>query len=266
MILAPLPNPSLRLTVRRAALPEEDVFHRMGDVRVGLAFGFPRLLLCLAEDQERLRGELGSLLDRLPVLALTPPTLRGWDLAWKAEGLATTPIDDSALRLRGLIRRTALTSFWTEGLFADLTLILGRGLPAELRGFARRVMELPLLYPSLESLHGITGLSGGALKARFRRRDLPSPAKYLRWFRLLAAARALSDPECTTLAISHRLGFSSDGNFCRWVQAVSGFTPSALRPSTGRMMLLNRLVEECFPAGTVESWGSLGGMFLRSVA
>ena len=112
----------------------------------------------------------------------------------------------------------------------------------------------------------MVGLSPGALKARFRRRGLSSPAHYLRWFRLAAGARFLADPRETTLSVSFRLGFTSDGNFCRWVQTTSGLTPSALRAREGPMFLLARLAEECFPGGSVEGWGSLDSLFLREVA
>ena len=36
-------------------------------------------------------------------------------------------------------------------------------------------------------------MSRGALKARFRRRDLPSPSTYLRWFRILAVAHGQTE-------------------------------------------------------------------------
>jgi hypothetical protein len=43
MIPAPLTDPILRATVRRAAFPEEDVFRRMGEISHALGFGFPRI-------------------------------------------------------------------------------------------------------------------------------------------------------------------------------------------------------------------------------
>jgi transcriptional regulator GlxA family with amidase domain len=153
-----------------------------------------------------------------------------------------------------------------DGAFADLVLILGRGLPPDFKGFARRVMEYPARYSSLPDLGHFLDLSDGALKARFRRRGLPSPSTYLRWFRLISAARLLSDPNETTLTVSFRLGFTSDGNFCRWVQTTSGYPPTALRGREGRMMLLFRLASEGFPPGAMETWREMGGVFLRNVA
>ena len=202
----------------------------------------------------------------MPVLALGEPTLRQWEAAWGVDGLALTRIDDSALRLRTLMEEAAGGSDWVEGIFSDLTHTVNRGLPTELRGFSRRILEFPIQYSSLTSLGSAFGFSAGALKARFRRRGLPSPSKYLRWLRLLTAARVLSDSDETTLTASFRLGFASDGNFCRWVRATSGLAPSALRDWNGRLLILVRLAEECLPEGSLDRWESFGGIFLRQVA
>ncbi len=266
MILAPIQDRALRSAVRRAALPEEDVFHRLEDVRQALRIGDPRLLVCRAEDQRKLGGELDWRCLNVPVLAVSGPTLRSWEAAWEVDGLAVTSIDDTALRLRSLMAEVARESDWVEDAFSDLTHIVGRGLPPELRGFCRRILEFPIRYSSLTLLGEAFGLSPGALKARFRRRGLSSPSRYLRWFRLLAAARILGEAEETTLSASSRLGFASDGNFCRWVTATSGLTPSSLRDWNGRLLLLIRLAEECLPPGSLEPWESLGGLFLRRVA
>jgi AraC-like DNA-binding protein len=265
MILAPLSDPILRAAVRRAALPEEDVLHKMDDVKGALRLGFPRLLVYQPEDRF-LEGEIHSWETHLPTLALTRPTVNGWQSAWRAQGLAVSHIDDSALRLRSLMLGASRGPTWVEGIFADLTLMLGRGLPQNLRGFARRVMEYPARYSSLGDLQEVTDLSSGALKARFRRRGLPSPVVYLRWFRLAAASRLLSEMGQTTLMASYRMGFSSDGNFCRWVRSVGQLPPAALRAREGRMHLLLRLGRECFPKGAMEGWGTLGDLFLRDVA
>jgi AraC-like DNA-binding protein len=266
MILAPIQDRTLRVAVRRAALPEEDVLHQLEDVRQALRFGYPRLMVCEAENQSRLCRELPFRNRKVPILGVSGPTLRNWETAWEIDGLAVTRIDDSALRLRSLFAKTAVDSDWVEGVFSDLTNAVGRGLPPELRGFARRILEFPGRYSSLASLGEAFGLSPGALKARFHRRGLPSPSRYLRWFRLLTAARVLADPEETTLTASFSLGFASDGNFCRWVKATSGLTPSSLRDWNGRLLLLIRLAEECLPDGSLERWEAFGGLFLRQVA
>jgi len=266
MILAPIQDRTLRAAVRRAALPEEDVLHRFEDVREALRFGYPRLFVCQASALKQLRHGLSLGGMKVPVLAVNEPTRRQWEVAREVDGLAMNRIDDSALRLRTLMEKASGGSGWVEGVFSDLTHAVSRGLPTEFRGFSRRILEFPIRYSSLTSLGSAFGFSAGALKARFRRRGLPSPSRYLRWFRLLAAARVLADPEETTLTASFRLGFASDGNFCRWVRATSGLAPSSLRDWNGRLLLLVQLAEECLPEGSLERWESMGGIFLRQVA
>jgi len=266
MILAPISDATVRAMVRRAALPEEDVFHRISEVGNAMRFGFPRLLVHAPEDPFVLNGESAAGRLGIPTLAITHATLRSWEAAWRSQGLAVRRIDDSALRLRSLMRGAAGSSGWVDGVFSDLTRLLGRGLPGEFRGFARRVMEYPSRYNSLTAVCRHLDLSPGAVKAHFRRRGLPSPSTYLRWFRLLSARRLLSDATQTTLKVSFRLGFTSDGNFCRWVQAVSGYPPSALRGPEGGVIILSRLASLGFPEGAMEAWGGMGRFFLREVA
>ncbi len=266
MILAPIRDPVLRETVRRAALPEEDVFHETDDVLRALRRGFPRVLVCWAEEGQS--PVTGTLLKEtaIPVLTIGRSCMREWDLAWRADGFAIRRIDDTALRLRSLMEQAADRPEWVERLFSDLTTLLGAGLPPELRGLARRVLEFPERYPFLHSLEEAAGLSSGALKARFRRKGLPSPSLYLGWFRVMAASRVLSEPGQTIFSASHRMGYASDGNFCRWVRGVSGLPPSRIRGMEGRMLLLLRLVEKCFPPGALSRWRTLSGLFLRQVA
>jgi AraC-like DNA-binding protein len=266
MIVAPLSDPALRATVRRAALPEEDVFCCPREVRRALLRGYPRLFVAGPGPVPGFLEDTRARMPDLPSLALGPADLPTLRTAGEHDGLAISQIEDSVHRLRGLIRTTAVTSVWVEGIFADLARIVGHAPPPEFRGFARRVLEYPIRYPSLTEIASVEGLSAGALKGRFRRRDLPGPGRYLRWLRLLAAGRVLSDPEVTTLVASYRLGFSSDGNFCRWVQMVAGMPPSALRGETGRLTLLAKFAGMVVEDRAFERWGSLEGLFLREVA
>lgn len=266
MILAPIKDPVLRATVQRAALPDEDVFVAMEDVREAVLLGFPRLLVCQESERVRLTGELRDAGVGVPLLGVAPATLRAWEMAWETDGFAVSPMDDSALRLRRLMEEAAGPSEWVEGVFADFSRLLGRGLPASLRGFSRRTLEFPAKYFSLAAMEAVTGLSGGALKARFRRRGLASPAAYLRWLRILAAGRFLARDEVTTLEASFRLGFASDGNFCRWVRSTAGLAPSDLRRPGARVALMVRMAEKCFPEGALDRWETLGDLFLRQVA
>jgi len=266
MILAPIEDRRLRQVVRRAALPEEDVLHRMADVGRALDFGYPRLLACRSEDQRRLEGLLDLGRRRIPLLAIRGPTRWVRYEGRSADGFAILPMDEASVRLRHLMEDAADSPGWVEALFADLVHMVGHPLPPELRGFSRRVLEFPVHYASLKAVAGRFGLTSGALKARFRRRDLPSPSQYLRWCRLLAAAHILSDPAETVLSASFRMGFASDGNFCRWITAGSGLNPSKLREWDGRLFLLVRFAEECLSDASLEQWSGMRGLFLRDVA
>ena len=266
MILAPIPDFRSRSIVRRAALAEEDVFHQPSVIVQALQLGYPRLFLARRVDWVRYRPYLQSAHERVPALVLGQVSLAQDGPGWNNEGKGAAGIDESAIRLRALFSEVTERRDWVEGVFSDLTRILGEGLPLEVRGFFRRALEFPALYGSLRQAGEMYGLSPGALKARFRRRELPSPSTYLRWLRLVAAGRILADPEETVLSASYRMGFASDGNFCRWVSSVSGMNPSALRDWDGRLHLLIRLADECLHPGSLEKWRSFRGLFLRSVA
>jgi AraC-like DNA-binding protein len=266
MILAPVQDRALRSIVRRAALPEEDVFVRIEDVQEALRSGYPRILVRGQEDFPMGRSFLGPGPPPIPLLTIRDAVLKDWASTWAVRGTALSRVDDSALRLRRLMADVAGSSDWVGTVFSDLTQILGRGLPVDFRGFARRVLEFPGRYVSLEQASIVCGLTPGALKGRFRRRGLPSPTTHLRWLRLLRAGQLLSDPSETTLSVSSQLGFTSDGNFCRWVTATSGMNPTDLREWNGRLLLLIRMADACFPHGTLEHWKSLGGIFVSRVA
>lgn len=266
MVIAPIQDRTLRSIVRRAAFPEEDVFHGAEDVREALQFGYPRILVCRLEDQKRVRALFSTDHYSVPVLTLADPTLRGWRNAWEVDGLAVSQIDDSALRLRSLMGEVAGRADWVEAVYSDLMQTVGRGLPREFRGFSRRVFESPVRYSTLRATGEAFGLSAGALKARFRRRGLPSPHRHLSWFRLLAASRVLADPSETILSASYRMGFASDGNFCRWINSTSGLTPTDLRQWNGRLLLIVRMAERFLSEDHLKVWDSFSGVFLRQVA
>ena len=107
MILAPIEDRRLRQVVRRAALPEEDVLHRMADVARALNFGYPRLLACRSEDLRRLRGLLDLGRRRLPVLAIRGPNRWGREEGGSADGFAIFPVDEASVRLRNLMEEAA---------------------------------------------------------------------------------------------------------------------------------------------------------------
>lgn len=267
MIVALLNDPLLRATVRRAALPDEDVFWSREDVAEALERGFPRLAVHAPEDRRPVGRRVKRLPPELPVLALTRPTLRAWESARRNQGFAVSRVDDHAKRLRQLMRATAGPLPWVEGLFRDLVRAGGRPLPPALRGMGRRVLEFPARYRDLGDVARVAGLSRGALKARFRRRDLPSPFTYLRWFRVLAVAHVLADPEVSTEEAAHRTGLRSSGNLCRYVEGVAGVSPSDLRDGGGRPRLVAGFARECLHGVPLEEgWGSLEELFLVDAA
>ena len=261
MILAPLSDPLLRFAVHRAALPEEDVFCRGSEIAEALALGYPRLGVLAPMEEHPMKNALVS--SGVPVLVLgTVDT----ELARPAPGwmgVAVREIDTSVYRLRRLMAEAAGPPGWVDGVLVDLSRMCGFQLPREFRGFVRRVLEFPARYNKLEAMGTVAGLSTGALKARFRRRGLPSPFGYLSWLRVVAATRVLSDPSITTVEAAFRLGYASNGNFCRSIQAVSGLTTTHLRSREGRSRVLAAFVTDYLTPDVRDAWESLSGLFRR---
>lgn len=266
MIVALLSDSFLRATVRKAALPDEDVFWAPEDVREALDRGFPRLAVHASGESHPLGPPDRVIPSGLPSLVLTPPTLRTWERSRRSGGFAVSRIDDHGHRLRRLMHSLSGPIPWVERIFRHLRQLTGGGLPAPLRGLGRRVLEFPSRYEDLHALSDLTGLSRGALKARFRRRDLPSPYTYLRWFRVLAAAHVLGDPDVTTEEAAFRTGLHSSGNLCRYVQEVSGLAPSDLRKASSGTRLVAGFARECLSAGHREGWRRLEDLFLEEAA
>jgi len=265
MILAFLDDPFLRTVVRRAALPDEDVFWAPDDILEAARRGFPRLAVSAEADSHPL-GEPGEVAAGIPLLRIGDATLRSWRDAHRMVGFAVRRVDDHGRRLRSLMARAARPTDWVNATFRDLSSGAGRPLPPPFRGMGRRVLEFPSRYRDLRSLARLSGITRGALKARFRRRDLPSPYTYLRWFRVLSSVHLLKDEELTTEEAAHRVGLHSSGNFCRYVVDVSGFAPSELRTWVPRMRILTRFVEECLGPTQVEGWAALDELFLEKAA
>jgi AraC-like DNA-binding protein len=124
-------------------------------------------------------------------------------------------------------------------------------------------MEFPGRYDDLHGFCDTTGLTRGALKARFRRRGLHSPSIYLRWFRVMAAAQVLREPSITTLHASHRLGFTTDGNFCRAITTTTGMTPTELRSEHGWQRLVVLFSRRYLSQDALEAWSLLDPLFQR---
>lgn len=266
MIVALLTDPFLRATVRKASLPDEDAFWTPADVRLALEQGYPRLGVYSSEDSYPLGDPRRVVPAHVPLLGLTRPTLKAWESARRSEGFTVSRIDDHGRRLRGLMQTTAASLPWVDSIFRDLARAGGVGVPPALRGFGRRILEFPARYQDLHAISDLTGLTRGALKARFRRRDLPSPYTYLRWFRVLASSHVLSDPETTTEEAAFRVGLHSSGNFCRYIQDVTDLAPSQIRDPVGRARLVAAFVRECLTKEHAAGWASLDDLFLEGAA
>lgn len=261
MILAPLSDQLLRFAVFRAALPEEDVFCTEADIAEALEWGFPRVGIIAPDDQHPMKAAVRA--SGLPILTLGT---RGTDLhdpLGLRSGVTIREIDYDVYELRRRITHSAQVPDWVNGVLLDMSRMCGYPLPAEFRAFARRLLEFPSRYNKLDSLGSVADLTSGALKARFRRRGLPSPFGYLSWLRVIAATRLLSDTSVSTVEAAVRLGYTSNGNFCRSIQAVSGLTTTELRSTHGRHRVLAAFVTRYLTPEARSAWDRLEGLFIR---
>ena len=261
MILALVSDRLLRFAVHRAALPEEDVFWKDSDIAGALEFGYPRLAVFSPMDEDALTRTIVAagvpvlVLDTLDAEMVRPAA--GWT------GVPVREVDMSVYRLRRLMADVARAPGWVDGVLVDLSRMCGFPLPGEFRALARRLLEFPSRYNKLEAMGDVAGLSTGALKARFRRRGLPSPSNYLSWLRVIAATRLLADSSITTVEAAFRLGFTSNGNFCRFIQAVTGLTTTDLRLPEGRNRVLTAFVTGYMTPEARKAWNGLSGLFRR---
>jgi len=167
-------------------------------------------------------------------------------------------VDDLARRLAAAIQEVALESTWVDRLLAHLSRSVGAPLPLAFRAFTRHALELPARYTDLSGISEAAGVSRGALKARFRRKELESPYTYLRWLRAFAVAELLVDPDTTVASAASALGFTSDTNMCRMVKALTGATPGSLRDSGARRRLHAAFVHRHMDEEARAGWSRLG--------
>lgn len=259
MIVLQAVSPDLRRAVLRSASPEEDVVARTRLAVRAIALGFPRLVV---RDEGRYWPEL---MERERTLIVTSETLERWEEERRGESLPPTWTDRLTEKVSASIESSAGRS-WADAPLAELSRAAGCRLPLPLRAFGRRILEFPVRYTSLHAMSEACGISRGALKARFRRRDLDSPSIYIRWFRLLCVAHLLADEKVSIAQTAGRLGFSSDGNMCRMLWDVAQMTPSDLRSSRGRRRLLLTFAWRHVGSDAVEAWASLDDLFERRVA
>lgn len=264
MIIAVMSDPYLLAAVERAAHPGEDVIRRRDLADEALVWGYPRLVVTSPGDVGT-PGVSGADYG-VPVLRLTQATVAGWEAERRAQPLPRSRMEFLTQRLADLMEDEATRVTWVDRTLGDLGKAIGAPLPPALRGFARRVLEFPSHYNDLHPVAKMCGLSRGALKARFRRRSLPSPYGYLRWFRIMAAAYLLSDRSVTVAQAARRLGFTSDGNLCRTMRSLTGLTPTSVRSLNGWNRLLISFAWNYLHTDARIAWMELDDLFLRRVA
>ena len=262
MIVAYVSDPYLRTVVWHAAHPEEDVVLGPGLAAAAVAWGFPRLLIHTGAKGERLIGVPPG----LPVFALDRALLARWEVDRLSEEPPPPRLEYITARLRIAISKQEQGVSWVDRALADLSRALGTPLPGPLRAFGRRVLEFPTHYTDLHAVAAACDLSRGALKARFRRRDLESPYTYLRWFRMMAVADLLSDHSVTVSQAAHRLGFTSDGNLCRAMVSLTGLRPTEVRTVRGWNRLLISFASTYLTSAPLDAWNELDELFTRRVS
>jgi AraC-like DNA-binding protein len=262
MILGLLADPVLRISLTRAASSEEDVVVDATALMDASRYGFPRQLIHDSENRRNaerlLDGHTG-----VDVLHLSDEVIGGWDSDRRRAPILRSREDFASEKLELLLRAQRTHPTWVDHALRDLSRASGSRLPPMLRAFARRVMEFPGRYDDLHGFEDTTGLSSGALKARFRRKSLESPSIYLRWFRAMAAAQVLRDPSVTTLQASHRLGYTTDGNFCRAIITTTGQTPTELRSEMGWQRMVVTFAKDYLRPDALEAWSTLEPLFQR---
>ncbi len=128
----------------------------------------------------------------------------------------------------------------------------------------RRVLEFPSRYASTDGVAGTVGLTPGAMKARFRRRGLPSPFAYTVRLRALCACALLSRDSMTTASVTYHMGYSSSGNFCRAFLDLTGLRPLVGATLQGRLIVSTRLATELLQTEQLLKWDELGPLFVRA--
>lgn len=255
MIVVQAHDPSLRKAAVRAAHSEEDVVFEGRLLQSALEYGFPRLLV-----REGGRRPGFTPVD-VPVLEIDDAKRRRWEHERLAEELPRTRLDHLTQQLSIEFARVGRGDSWADRALSDLSRAAGARLPGSLRSFGRRIMEYPVHYTTLFPLATACGTTRGALKARFRRRGLPTPSTYLRWFRLLAVAEVLSDHDVTVADAARRCGFTSDGNLCRMMAKVTSMTPTEARSLHGRRTMLLAFVWKHLRVDDLEGWAALDDIF-----
>ncbi|HSW30984.1 MAG TPA: AraC family transcriptional regulator [Longimicrobiales bacterium] len=264
MIIGYISDPCVRAALLGAGHSEEDVVLDPRLAGEALAFGYPRLVVCTQAD-----GGCAAIprADRMPPSLVLPSSLLArWEEERRSQPQSVARTEWTTGRIRELVGREAWEASWVDRALSDLGRAAGMPLPPALRGFGRRVLEFPSHYDDLHPLAEACRLSRGALKARFRRRGLPSPYAYLRWFRAMAVAYALSDRAVTVAQVANRLGYTSDGNLCRAMLSLTRLTPTEARTLHGWNRLLISFAWTHLGPAPLEAWRAMDDLFVARVA
>jgi AraC-like DNA-binding protein len=260
MIVVQASDFNLRRAVLRAAHEEEDVVADGRRAVEAIERGFPRVVV---RDGSH---DWPPVPEGVRLVRIRDTVLEQWESERRAVELPPTRLDHLTQRISTAVEKTGGDRSWVDRSLAELARASGRRLPKALRSFGRRVLEFPSHYTSLHPLAHACGTSRGALKARFRRRDLSSPSTYLRWFRLMAVAHVLSDRDMTVAESASRLGFTSDGNLCRMMASVAEMTPTEVRDPKGWNRLTVTFAWSHLSHERLEAWSTFDRLFERRIA
>lgn len=260
MIVVQASDPTLRRALLRAAHAEEDVVADERLAAEAIERGFPRLVIRDAEH------DWPPIPEGVRLFQLDDSLLDRWESERRAAELPRARLDHLAERMAATVEGFAADRTWIDSALAELSRAAGLRLPPTLRTFGRRILELPSHYTTLHPLAEACGLSRGALKARFRRRELSTPSTYLRWFRILAVSHVLSDRSVTVAEAASRLGFTSAGNLCRSLWSVVGMTPTEARSVRGWNRVVVTFAWSHLSPDLLEAWATLDELFERKIA
>ncbi len=260
MITALLRTPVLRSAVDAAARPDEDVLAERADVLRAIRCAHPRVLV--VDDHHARESAVEEARARcIPLLRVRDADVDGWELRRRETVPPPGRSEYYGAQLRRLLPQGG--PGWIDRLLADLVRVSGRRLPASFRFLARRVLEDPSRYPTLEALAPVTGVGSAALRARFRRRGLSSPLDYLHWFRLFAVVYHLDTRKDTVSVAAMALGFQSSGNLARFTRGVCQQVPGELRGGDAWPMLVIRFATALLRPEMLEAWDSLDALLAQ---
>lgn len=258
MIAALLRDPFLRGVVEAAAHRDEDVVAAVEEVLRVLRTAHPRVLVVDTHHADH-HGVREAAARNVPVVWVRETDVERWEEARRCEFPPPPRLAFHAVRLRAVLPGGAPTR--VERVLAELARLAGRPLPHAFRAVARRVLDDPGRYTVVEDLEAMAGAGADALRARFRRRDLPSPAECLRWLRLLAVVIRLVDARgTTTTEVALGAGFTSPGNLARSTRALIGRLPGELRHPAAETEVMLRLAGVLLAEERLEAWESLEGI------